>query len=129
MRAKDAVGRYGEQVAVAHLERAGMEVVARNWRAPSSPGGVRGELDVVAREGGTLVAVEVKTRRCGPDGLPGAGHPFEAVTPAKAARVRRLLVAFADATGERAAALRVDAVAVLRPVRGAARVEHLRGVA
>ena len=126
MRTTDAVGRYGEQVAVAHLEAAGMRVVARNWRCTSP---VRGEIDVVARDGDALVAVEVKTRRCGPAGAPGAGHPFEAVTPAKAARVRRLLVAFAEATGERAAALRVDAVAVLRPPTGPARVEHLNGVA
>lgn len=126
MRTSDAVGRYGEQVAVAHLEAAGMRVVARNWRCTHP---VRGELDVVVRDGDALVAVEVKTRRCGRDGAPGAGHPFEAVTPAKAARVRRLLVAFADQSGERAPSLRVDAVAVLRPARGAALVEHLRGVA
>ncbi|MEJ5945350.1 YraN family protein [Pseudokineococcus basanitobsidens] len=126
MRTSDAVGRYGEQVAVAHLEAAGMRVVARNWRCVDP---VRGELDVVARDGDVLVAVEVKTRRCGPDGAPGAGHPFEAVTPVKAARVRRLLVAFAERSGERAPSLRVDAVAVLRPTRGPALVEHLRGVA
>lgn len=123
MRAKDAVGRYGEKVAVGHLVRSGLAVLDRNWRCEL------GELDVVAREGTALVAVEVKTRRCGADLVAGAGHPLEAITPAKAARLRRLLVAWAAAHDVRAPELRVDAVAVLRPPAGAARVEHLRGVA
>ena len=59
MRAKDALGRYGEEIAVEHLRRQGLTILARNWRCAA------GELDVVAREGGTLVVCEVKTRRSG----------------------------------------------------------------
>ena len=57
MGANDAVGRYGEKVAAAHLVEAGWTLLDRNWR------GTRGELDVVALDGDVLVAVEVKTRR------------------------------------------------------------------
>ncbi|MFD2772486.1 YraN family protein [Cellulomonas phragmiteti] len=57
MRAKDAVGRYGEDVAAAFVARAGWTVLARNWRCPE------GELDIVALDGDEVVAVEVKTRR------------------------------------------------------------------
>jgi putative endonuclease len=79
MRVKDAVGRFGEQLAVQHLEAAGMQVLARNWRCRE------GELDVVARDGPTLVFVEVKTRS-----RLGFGAPAEAVDRAKSARIRQL---------------------------------------
>ncbi len=79
MGANDAVGRYGEKVAAAHLVEAGWTLLDRNWR------GTRGELDVVALDGDVLVAVEVKTRRG-----TGFGHPAQAVTPAKLGRLRRL---------------------------------------
>ena len=49
MRAKDALGRYGEELAVRHLERLGLVVLDRNWRCK------HGEIDIVARDGSTLV--------------------------------------------------------------------------
>lgn len=118
MAVRSAVGRYGERVAVDHLERAGFVVLDRNWRCRW------GELDVVARDGRSVVAVEVKTRRS-----LAAGHPLEAVTPAKVARLRRLLGAWLEEHAElRWAEIRLDVVSVLRPPRGPAEVEHVRGV-
>lgn len=116
MRAKDAVGSYGEQVAVRHLEQAGFTIVARNWRCEI------GEIDVVALDGPTVVVCEVKTR----SGL-GFGSGLEAVTRAKAARLRRLGHRWLVEHGRRAAGLRFDVLAVHRPRRGPATVEHLRG--
>lgn len=118
MRATDAVGRYGERVAVEHLVAAGYQVLDRNWRCRW------GELDVVAADGGCLVAVEVKTRRS-----TSAGYPLEAVSPAKVLRLRRLVAAWLQDHRDRWwDDVRIDVVAVLRPPRGAAVVEHLRGV-
>ncbi|WP_250448220.1 YraN family protein [Actinotalea sp. C106] len=117
MRAKDAVGRYGEKVAAAHLVEAGWTVLDRNWRGPS------GEIDIVALDGEELVVVEVKTRTG-----EGFGHPAEAVTPAKLARLRRLAAQWVTSHDERPASIRVDVVAVWASRRGAARVEHLPGV-
>jgi putative endonuclease len=118
VRAKDAVGQYGERVAAQHLRGAGYEVLDRNWRCRW------GELDLVARDGDCVVAVEVKTRRS-----TAAGHPFEAVTPVKLARLRRLLAEWMSAhEAVSSRAVRIDVVAVLRPPRGPAVVEHLRGV-
>jgi putative endonuclease len=117
VRASDAVGRYGEQVAVEHLLAAGMQVLDRNWRCTA------GEVDVVARDGGCLVVVEVKTRR---SGVCGTG--LEAVTPVKLARLRRLAAAWLAAHEASPRAVRIDVVSVLRPPRGSAHVEHLRGV-
>jgi putative endonuclease len=51
------LGREGEDAAVRLLESLGYTVIARNVRLPG------GEIDVIARERGTLVFVEVKARR------------------------------------------------------------------
>jgi putative endonuclease len=116
--AKDAVGAYGERVAAAHLVAAGMVILERNWRCPA------GEIDIVARDGDVLVFCEVKTRRG-----TGFGSPLEAVTAVKAARLRRLAAAWTADRGLHLPEIRIEHVGVLRPRRGAAEVEHVRGVA
>jgi putative endonuclease len=63
---KLSVGRQGEEVAARYLERRGLTILERNWRGPE------GELDIVARDGDTLVFVEVRTHR-----RPGPTHPSE----------------------------------------------------
>jgi putative endonuclease len=50
-------GALGEEIAAAHLQRAGMSLLARNYRTRY------GEVDVVMRDGQTVAFVEVKTRR------------------------------------------------------------------
>lgn len=117
MRAKDAVGRYGEDVAARFVTAQGWTVLARNWRCAD------GELDIVALDGDELVAVEVKTRRS-----TAYGHPAEAVTYRKLARLRRLTARWLSEHDVRARSVRVDVVAVLVPRAGAAQVEHLVGV-
>lgn len=49
-------GQWGEDRAAAFLLAAGFEILDRNWRYK------RAEIDIVAKEGGILVFVEVKTR-------------------------------------------------------------------
>jgi len=122
MPANIELGRYGERLAVRHLTDAGLEIVARNWRCSD------GELDIVARDGPVLVFCEVKTRT----GI-GYGDPLEAVTPAKAARLRRLALAWLAqqrSTGDPAfwPELRFDVVSVVRPRAGATEVRHVRAV-
>lgn len=117
------LGRLGEAIAVRHLEHAGLEVVARNWRC-SSPG-VRGEIDVVARDGGVLVVCEVKARR-----RAAVGEPLVAVTASKQRQLRRLAAALL-ASGAHATLgtrdLRFDVVAVSWPAGGGgAEIVHLR---
>ncbi|MFD0889794.1 YraN family protein [Streptosporangium algeriense] len=119
MAAKDDLGRHGEQLAVAYLLARGMRVLDRNWRCSD------GEIDVVAREDHTLVAVEVKTRS-------GRTHgtAFEAVTEEKVARLRRLVARWRNercAPSERFDAIRVDVVALER-FAGAFTIRHERGM-
>lgn len=111
------LGQYGEDRAVEWLTARGYRLVERNWRC------ARGEVDVVAWHGRTLVFVEVKTRAG-----TATGHPFEAITAAKTARLRRLVpMWFAEHPDTHAAAVRLDAVAV--HVAGERfGVEHLTGI-
>ena len=117
LRAKDALGRYGEHVAAQHLEADGFVVLERNWRCDL------GELDIVARDGDVLVVCEVKTRRS-----VRHGSPFEAVTQRKLHRIERLGLRWMRERGIRPAAMRVDVVSVLRPASGPTVVEHVRGL-
>jgi putative endonuclease len=117
VRAKDALGRYGEDVAAAYLVDRGLSILERNWRCE------QGELDIVARDGSTLVVCEVKTR----SGV-AYGHPLEAVTARKAARLRRLAARWLVDHELNVPAVRIDLVGVLKPARGAASIEHVRGV-
>jgi putative endonuclease len=115
-RVKVAVGRFGEQVAVRHLEAAGLQILDRNWRC------AEGEIDVVAADGDTLVICEVKTRSG-----PAFGDPAEAVDRTKAARLRRLALRWLAAHGLGWRDLRFDVVTVLRRPDGEPVVRHLRG--
>ena len=98
------LGKRGEDIAVAHLTRGGYRILDRNWRC------ARGEIDIVAREGGDLVFIEVKTRSS-----LAYGHPLESITLVKLARLRGLALAWCQAHPSVSGALRIDAVAVLAP--------------
>jgi putative endonuclease len=76
-------GMSGEEVAAAFLESKGVQILKRNWRAPGF--GLRGEVDLVARAGGFVCFVEVKTRKSSE-----YGEPQEAVGSAKRAQLERL---------------------------------------
>jgi putative endonuclease len=115
-RAKDAVGAYGERVAVRYLIDQGMVLLDRNWRCGS------GELDAVLRDGDTVVFAEVKTRRGN-----AFGSPAEAVVPAKVRRLRHLATLWLAQSRTRAREVRFDVVSVLPRRAGPAAVEHLRG--
>ncbi len=71
------VGDRGEALALRYLSEKGYALVERNYRTRY------GEIDLVVRDGKTLVFVEVKLRRG-----TGFGDPLEAVTPRKRARIR-----------------------------------------
>jgi putative endonuclease len=109
-----ALGAHGERIAVAYLTRAGLRVLDRNWRCRE------GELDVVARDAGSIVFCEVKTRRG-----TGYGRPVEAVTAAKQRRLRVLAHRWLAAHDEHAPEIRFDVVGVLVRRSGPALVTHL----
>lgn len=113
-----ALGAYGERLAYDFLREAGMVVLDRNWTSRF------GEIDIVARDGDTLVICEVKTRSGD-----AFGTPLEAVGPRKAATLRRLAAHWLEVSGLHPPAVRIDVVAVVVPARGAPRIERVAGVA
>jgi len=111
-----ALGQAGEAAAVRFLERRGLVILARNLRSRL------GEIDLLARDGSTLVFVEVKARR----GLSG-DPPEAAVDARKRARLGRLALGYLAARrlGERSC--RFDVVGVsLDEAGGVTGVRHLR---
>jgi len=110
------LGRTGERLAAAHLERLGLRVLARNFRTRW------GELDLVAADERTIVFCEVKTRR------QGSGSPWDALRPSKQLRVRRMAACWLMEAQDRpyAAELRFDAIGVTIDARGRlVSLEHL----
>lgn len=113
-KASDELGRWGEDLAQAKLREDGMQILDTRWRTRD------GEIDIVARDGRTIVFCEVKSR----SGV-GFGGPFEAVTAVKQRRLRKLAGAWlADHNGH-AEDLRFDVVGVLRTASGTS-IEHIR---
>ncbi|MEU7890423.1 YraN family protein [Microbispora bryophytorum] len=116
MAAKDRLGKQGEQLAVTFLTAKGMHILDRNWRC------AEGEIDIIARDGNTLVIVEVKTRS-------GRSHgtAFEAVTGEKLLRLRTLAVRWLALHAERFDTIRIDVIALER-FAGDFSLRHERGV-
>jgi putative endonuclease len=108
-------GGGGEELACAHLARQGFTILERNYRCRG------GEVDIVARDGGSTVFIEVKERH----GV-SHGEGLEAVTPAKRRRIVRAARLWASAHGAFEAPLRFDVVAVEWTQDGP-RIRHERG--
>jgi len=107
------LGREGEAAAARYLRRQGMRILTRNHRGPA------GEIDLIARDGDTLVFVEVKTRR--------AGVPAEAVTPAKEKALTLTALHFLRRHRALDVCSRFDIVAIVWPdSRRKPQIEHIR---
>lgn len=112
MATHNELGQRGEEIALEHLLQKGLRLVDRNWRSGHK------ELDLVMRDGNTLVVVEVKTRATGQ-----YGRPADAISPQK---IRRTVNA-ADAYlryNRLDCPVRFDVVAIVG-TGSAMRVEHI----
>jgi putative endonuclease len=99
---KTTLGRRGEERAASILKANGYRILGRNVRSRF------GEIDVVAREGGVLCIVEVKTRT----GL-SFGFPEESVTLQKQARLKRLALWYLQSRRLLESPVRFDVVSIL----------------
>ena len=107
-------GRAGEAAAARHLEARGHRILDRGFRARD------GEIDLVTRDGDTIVFVEVKTRT-------GTAHgrPAEAVGALKRSRLLRAARLWLHRRHATESPCRFDVVEVLsRPGSGVV-IEHL----
>lgn len=107
---RHALGRRGEDRALEYLRGLGYHIVERNFRCKL------GEIDIVARDGSTLVFVEVRTRRSA-----RFGSALDSVGRTKQLRIARLAAAYATMRRPRFESCRFDVIGITRD-----RVEHIR---
>jgi len=112
---RQSLGRRGEDLACAELEKRGYVIVDRRFRTRC------GELDIVARDGGVLVFVEVKARSGS-----NFGTPFESVTWKKRQRLSQMAASYLFIRRLAGVACRFDVVAVVER-QGMQTIELLRG--
>jgi putative endonuclease len=116
-----AAGARGESAAAEFLKaRRGFEVVTRNWRSPRDQ---RDEIDLVCRDGETLVFVEVKARAAGAL-VPG----YDAVDARKKRAVRRAVHAYLSALKHPPRTFRFDVAEVTLSPRLPPQVLHFENV-
>jgi putative endonuclease len=121
-----ALGALGEELAAAHFRRLGFSVLARNVRTR------RGEIDLIAFDGATLVFAEVKTRRARRPRdrpIPPEEEPLSTLRRAQRARLRGLALAWLSEQARvrpSARTIRFDAVGVIVDRRERlVRLDHL----
>lgn len=100
-REKKNRGERGEARAAEFLQSRGYRILERNYRCPL------GELDMIARDGGTVVFVEVKTRSSDRYGPPQA-----AIGPRKQQRMTAIALYYLKQQGWLGAPARFDVAAV-----------------
>ncbi len=106
--APESAGARGEKLAADWLRRErGMTIVARNWRSPHDR---RDEIDLVCRDGETLVFIEVKTRSAAAL-VPGV----HAVNARKKSVLKRAAKVYLGHLKERPRTFRLDVVEVALP--------------
>ena len=107
-------GRRAERIACWLLRFKGYRILAVNWRCPA------GEVDILARRGRVLAAVEVKRRSGGlVEGESAGDAAMFAISPYQQARVARAAEMFAARRSDcRDLELRLDAITVTVPSSG-----------
>ncbi|MBN1161771.1 MAG: YraN family protein [Dehalococcoidales bacterium] len=98
---RSETGALGERIACDFLGENGYEILENNYRCPE------GEIDIVARQAGTLVFVEVRTKKSRL-----FGSPEESITPAKRDKLRTLAQYYRQEHDNLPPDWRIDVVAI-----------------
>lgn len=114
-RGQDDLGRQGEQAAERFLKRLGYKIVDRGVRFR------RGELDLVAVDGRTVVFVEVKTRLSH-----DKGQPAEAVDADKQRQLTRAALLYLKRHNLLEYRARFDVITVTWPADGPPEIDHIQ---
>ncbi|MBM4135352.1 MAG: YraN family protein [Nitrospira sp.] len=108
-----SLGCKGEDLAITFLKAKGYTIIARNYKTPI------GEIDIIAKDGRTIVFIEVKTRRSNSFGL-----PFESVTKRKRQKLQKLALLFLKKQ-EVEFPVRFDVVSIVYTDNGKKEIEHI----
>ena len=95
------LGKLGEDLALKRIKRLGYKCLIRNYRCPL------GEIDIIAKDGDTLVFIEIKTRRCR-----SLGYAKEAINRKKRRQVSKVALAYMKAHNCCDVKSRFDVVAI-----------------
>lgn len=106
------LGKKGEQLAVDFLLKNGYEILAQNYRY------LKAEVDIIARKGNLVCAVEVKTRSTS-----DFGDPQDFVKPKQIQQLVKVMDFYASEL-EEDVEVRFDIVAIVKNKLGT-RIEHL----
>jgi putative endonuclease len=109
------LGERGEEIATAFLKGRNFAIIERNFRCKG------GEVDIIARDGKTLVFVEVKTRR-----NLSFGPPQLAVTPFKQRQISKAALTWLAKNKMFGAGARFDVISILLPDNQCPVVDHIR---
>ena len=107
-------GQQGEQIAVDYLRQQGYRIQQQNYRCQ------RGEIDIIAWHGVTLVFIEVKTKS-----HTAFGPPQAMVHRRKQQTMTRVAMTYVQQHRVRDTALRFDVVAIILPSNGPPEVLHV----
>ncbi len=108
-----ALGRSGEEIACRYLREKKYDIVAKGFRK------FRGEIDIIARDGATLVFIEVKARAD-----ESYGRPEESVTPGKQRQIRKVAQGYLLEHPSPGVDCRFDVIAILFSGPDDYRLEH-----
>lgn len=109
------LGARGEAIAAAYLLGQKFTILARNFRSKA------GEVDIVARDGKTIVFVEVKTRR-----TLSFGPPQASVNPFKQRQISKAALTWLAKNRLHDAAARFDVIAILLRDHQVPEIDHIR---
>ena len=95
------LGAFGEDLAFKKIKRLGYKKILRNYRCPL------GEVDLIAKDGDTLVFIEIKTRKGRP-----IGYAKEAVNAKKKRQLSKVALAYMKSNNCCDIKARFDVVAI-----------------
>jgi len=114
-RGRADIWHAGEDAAARYLRRQRFKILARNVRLG------RNELDIIARDGDTIVFVEVRTRASA-----DPYRPEDSITPRKQRHLRTAAAWYMARNPDPESYYRFDVVAVILPEDGPPEITHYR---
>ncbi len=107
-------GEISESIAVEHLKKHGYRILEQNYRTKL------GEIDIIAKDKGVLVFIEVKARKSY-----RFGNPKWAVTPKKQRKISMVALYYLKATKQKDVRARFDVVSIY-PMHGNQGIEIIK---
>ena len=117
MAAHNELGKWGEDLAAAHLQQKGYIILERDWKSGHS------DLDIIAQDDDTIVIVEVKTRR---NRL--FGDPQEAIDYKKRKSLQSAINHYVK-SHRTSHDVRFDIISIVGMIGSQPEIEHIKDVA